>query len=131
MSNVYGERRVRSGLSLLALLIVVGQAPSARAGSRWTAEQARRWHAKEGWSVGSNYVPASAGNQIEMWSAATFDPRSIDRELRSANGLGFNTMRVFLHDLVWKEDPEGLYRRMDQFLAIADRHRIKVMFVFF
>jgi endo-1,4-beta-mannosidase len=40
-------------------------------------------------------------------------------------------MRVFLHSLAWKQDPEGFKNRMDQYLSISDRHGIKTMFVFF
>ncbi len=42
-----------------------------------------------------------------------------------------NTMRVFLHDLAYQQDPEGFLRRVDQFLAIAQRHRIRPMLVLF
>jgi len=37
--------------------------------------------------------------QLEMWQADTFDPQTIDRELGWAAGTGFNTVRVYLHDL--------------------------------
>jgi hypothetical protein len=67
-----------------------------------------------------------------MWQAATFDPAEIDRELGWAqHEYGMNTMRVFLHDLAWKQDPEGFKRRIDQFLAIAARHGIRPIFVLF
>src|SRR6266850_5764068 len=42
-----------------------------------------------------------------------------------------NTMRVFLHDLAWREDPEGFYSRVDKYLQIADKHGIKTLFVIF
>ena len=42
-----------------------------------------------------------------------------------------NTMRVFLHDLLWQQDAEGFKRRLDQFLTIAAKHKIKPMFVLF
>jgi hypothetical protein len=64
-----------------------------------------------------------------MWQADTFDPVIIDRELGWAEQLGFNTVRVFLHHLLWQEDADGFLGRVDQFLAIADRHHIRVMFV--
>ena len=66
-----------------------------------------------------------------MWQADTFDPARIDRELGWAEGIGMNTMRVFLHDLVWQQDAAGYKSRIDQFLAIADKHKIKTMFVLF
>ena len=42
-----------------------------------------------------------------------------------------NTMRVFLHDLLWKQDPEGFKKRIDTFLSIAAKHKIRPMFVLF
>jgi hypothetical protein len=91
--------------------------------------QANRWYSHQPWLVGSNFIPSTAINQLEMWQEDTFDLPSIDRELGWAEGLGMNTMRVFLHNLVWQEDPQGLLRRMDQFLQVADRHHIRITFV--
>ena len=98
---------------------------------RWTEAQANAWYAKQPWPVGANFVPRTAINQLEMWQADTFDPKTIDQELGWAAGIGMNTMRVFLHDILWRDDPIGLLARMDQYLAIADKHNIKTLFVFF
>nr|WP_315141466.1 cellulase family glycosylhydrolase [uncultured Flavobacterium sp.] len=97
----------------------------------WTKEQANSWYAKQPWLVGSNYNPSTAINQLEMWQEETFDPKRIDEELGWAEQIGMNTMRVYLHDLLHKEDAEGLYKRMDTFLEIADKHHIKILFVLF
>jgi hypothetical protein len=48
-----------------------------------------------------------------------------------AASLGFNTVRVFLHDLLWNQDAEGFLKRIDKFLAIADKYSIKTMLVLF
>lgn len=98
---------------------------------RWTIEKANAWYDQYPFLVGGNYVPASAINQLEMWQQDTFDPERIDFELRRASETGMNTMRVFLHDLAWKQDKEGFFSRVDQFLTIADKHGIKPMFVIF
>jgi hypothetical protein len=66
-----------------------------------------------------------------MWQAETFNPARIDQELAWAEGMGMNTMRVFLHDQLWAQDAEGFRKRIDQFLAIAARHGIKPMLVLF
>ncbi len=118
---------------LILLLLVVGaQFSSVRAdGVKWNEDRANAWYAATPWPVGANYVPRSAINQLEMWQADTFDLKSIDQELGWAEGIGMNTMRVFLHDLLWTEDSAGLLKRMDEYLAVADRHHIKTMFVFF
>lgn len=97
----------------------------------WTKEQANSWYAKQPWLVGSNYNPSTAINQLEMWQEGTFDPKRIDEELGWAEQIGMNTMRVYLHDLLHKEDAEGFYKRMDIFLEIADKHHIKILFVLF
>src|SRR4026207_1711452 len=89
---------------------------------KWSDQQARDWYAKQPWLVGSNYNPASAINQLEMWQADTFDPKRIDLELGWAEGLGMNTMRVFLHDLLWQQDAEGVQRGLEQCLSTAARH---------
>jgi hypothetical protein len=104
---------------------------AATASGQWTPERARAWYDSLGWVVGANYVPSSASNELEMWQAATWDPKTIDRELGWAESLGMNTMRVFLHDLAYRQDPQGFLRRVDEFLAIADRHRIRPMLVLF
>ena len=99
--------------------------------TRWSEEKANQWYSQQPWLVGSNYIPQSAINQLEMWQDATFDPAEIDKELRWAEAMGMNTMRVFLHDLLWQQDAEGFRRRIDQFLTIATRHHIRPLFVLF
>jgi Cellulase (glycosyl hydrolase family 5) len=115
-----------------AVLVLVCLASSALAQSaRWSEQRANDWYAKQPWLVGSNYIPKDAINELEMWQAASFDPAEIDKELGWAEGLGMNTMRVFLHDLLWEQDAPGFQKRIDQFLAIAARHHIRPLFVLF
>ena len=83
------------------------------------------------WRYGANFIPSTAINQLEMWQAETFDPATIDRELGWAEKIGMSVMRVYLHDLLHLLDRSGLFRRMDQYLKIADSHQIKTIFVFF
>lgn len=105
--------------------------PSQEHQDRWSEEQANSWYENQPWLVGANYNPRTAINQLEMWQAETFDLDTIDQELGWAADLGMNTMRVYLHDLLHKEDAPGLYQRMDQFLEVADKHGIKTLFVLF
>lgn len=112
---------------LVALLCVACYAQTPR----WPLQKAEQWYARQPWLVGSNYIPATAINQLEMWQADTFDPKRIDLELGWAEGLGMNTMRVFLHDLLWQQDPAGLRKRIDRFLQIASKHKIRPLFVLF
>lgn len=98
---------------------------------KWTKEQANNWYEKQGWLVGSNFIPSTAINQLEMWQAETFDTATIDKELGWAESLGMNVMRVYLHDLLHQQDSSGFYKRINTFLNIADRHHIRIMFVLF
>jgi hypothetical protein len=105
---------------------------STTAGSgRWTPERAWTWYSSQPWLVGFNYIPATAINTTEMWQAATFDPKSIDAELALAKDTGFNCVRVFVQYLVWEHDPRGLETRLDQFLALADKHGLRTLLVLF
>lgn len=95
----------------------------------WSSDRANEWYSHQPWPVGSNYITSSAINELEMWQPDTFDLPTIDRELGWAQGLGMNTMRVFLHNLLWQQDSQGFLRRLDQFLEVADKHHIRIMFV--
>src|SRR5689334_7501770 len=122
---------VRRVALVFVALLLCHAAAAAQARQRWTEQQAREWYARQPWLVGANYVPASAINELEMWQADTFDPKRIDSELGWAEGIGMNTMRVFLHDLAYSQDPQGFKRRVDRFLTICDKHHIKPMLVLF
>lgn len=124
---------------LLSAAVLAPVAPAAAqvaqtapgAASLWPAAKANEWYSRQPWMAGANYLPANAINQLEMWNADSFDPKRIDTELGWAKQFGMNVMRVYLHDMAHRDDPEGLKQRMDQFLAIADRHGIRIMFVLF
>jgi hypothetical protein len=111
--------------------LLIGLSTLGMAAERWSAEQARQWYQSQPWLVGCNFAPSSAINQLEMWQAETFDPETIDRELGWASDLGFTSLRVFLHDIPWRDNREGFFGRVDQFLEIAQRHNLGVMFVLF
>ena len=99
--------------------------------SRWSVAKAREWYRARPWIVGCNFILGTAINQLEMWQAETYDPATIERELGWAESLGFNALRVYLHDLVWSADAGGFAARIDDFLRIAQRHGMKVLLVLF
>lgn len=98
---------------------------------QWTEAEAAAWYAEQPWLVGVNFLPSTAVNQLEMWQPETYDEATIDREIGWAADLGFNTMRVFLHHLLWEADSAQFLDRIDGFLEIAERHGISTMFVLF
>ncbi len=124
---------LKSCLAVL-LIAVAWCAPSLRAQTdtgRWPEARANAWYAAQPWLVGANYVPSDAINQLEMFQAATWNPALNDKELGLAEGIGMNTIRVFLQDQLWQQDPEGFKQRLDAFLTIAARHHIRPLLVLF
>ncbi len=97
----------------------------------WSADKANVWYAKQGWLAGADFLPSTAINQLELWQQASFDTATINKELGWAANIGMNVMRVYLHDLAWKADAKGLKKRMDKFLSIAAKHKIKILFCIF
>jgi hypothetical protein len=118
-------------LPLILIAVVLCTTAVFSQTTRWSEQKANDWYAQQPWLVGSNYVPKSAINELEMWQEASFDPTQIDKELGWAEAMGMNTMRVFLHDLLWQQDAPGFRKRIDQFLTIAARHHIRPLLVLF
>ena len=124
--------QLRSTTLLLLLLIVHSVSAQKTVGREvWTKEKANEWYGKQPWLVGANFLPSTAINQMEMWQAETFDTATISRELKWAASIGMNTMRVFLHDQVHRDNSQGFKKRIEIFLRIANRYNIKPLFVLF
>ena len=115
------------GLAALQGMPVLAQGQT----DRWSEEKANGWYAQQPWLVGANFIPSDAINELEMFQAATFNPTLIDKELGLGESIGMNTMRVFLQDQLWQQDPEGFKKRLDTFLGIAARHHIRPLLVLF
>src|SRR5256885_1727002 len=102
---------MRFSLLCVAIVSLVSSAlfaiPIAFAAERWTPQHADDWYGAQPWLVGCNFLPSNAINQLEMWQSESFDAAAIDRELGFARSLGFNTVRVFLHNLPWHDDRDG------------------------
>jgi len=122
------RKSAAAALYVIAFLFSVARV-FASDGGVWSVERANAWYATQPWPVGSNFIPSTAINELEMWQADTFDLPTIDRELGWAQSLGMNSMRVFLHNLLWEQDSAGFLMRMNKFLEVADKHHIRVMFV--
>lgn len=132
-SNRFVHRRTALKASLLATAAAsLSPVPGASgAPARWSPDRANRWYRGQPWLVGANFIPSNAVNQLEMFQPGTYDPELIDSELRMARLIGFNTVRVFLHDQLWIQDQKGFQRRLGQFVEIAARHGVKPLFVLF
>lgn len=117
--------------ALAGSALAAGETDGEGHGARWSASQANAWYAQQPWLVGCNFIPSTAVNQLEMWQADTFDLDTIERELGWAAKIGFNAVRVYLHDLAWETDADGLKSRIDRYLDVAAKHKIRTAFVLF
>ena len=97
---------------------------------KWTEKQSNTWYSRQPWLVGCNFLPSSAINQLEMFQEDTFDQKTIERELDWAKDLGFNSLRVYLHDLLWSEK-EKFKKTFEKFLNICNEKEIKPIVVLF
>ena len=79
--------------------------------------------------VGTNYTNSSAVNEIQFWME--FNEAEIWRELGYAEGIGINSLRVFLHNIPYDTQPEKFFANIDRFLSMAARHKIRTIFIFF
>jgi len=120
---------------LLALFVTLpaaeGQKTTKAVQAPWSPEKAWTWYKSVRPIRGCNYLPRTAVNDTEMWQSETFDPKTIDQELGWAEEVGYNSLRVFLQYIVWEHDPDGLKKRMGEFLALANKHGLTVTFVLF
>lgn len=119
LSLACGEKKVKEkGKQLLE-----------KTGHRWSSEKAWDWYDKQPWYIGANFNPSSSINQLEFWQEDTFDPETIERELKWSEELGMNLHRVYLHNLLWEQDSIGFLNRLEIYLNLAQKHKIKTMFV--
>jgi hypothetical protein len=66
----------KTGL-LLFMIIFTFQVTALAQGQRWSEQKANDWYKQQPWLVGSNYVPATAINELEMWQADTLIKESM------------------------------------------------------
>lgn len=124
-------KHIVTAIALIALMAAACSPQARKPAERWSEERARAWYADMEWPVGCDYVPAYAGNQLQMWADATWDPQAIDSELALAEGLGFNSVRIFLHHELWQKEREAFIAHVEEFLSIADSHGISSLVTLF
>ena len=106
------------------------QAPAPEKVKQWTAEQARNWWDGQEWPVGCMMIPAGTRNQYDLWQSITWDESQLQREFALCSKLGFNTVRLYLHEDIWFADAEGFKQRIGKVLDIAAENGIRITFTF-
>lgn len=98
---------------------------------RWSKERIWQWYNSRPWMRGCNYMSADCANRIDQWQALGFEQRlkTTDEELALAAKTGFNTIRIILEYVVWKEEHDSFLERFDRYLDVCAKHGISCMVV--
>ena len=96
----------------------------------WTIDKINDWYFSKGWLTGCNYLPSSAINQLEMFQEDSFDFHTNKKEIGWASDLGFNSLRIYLHDLLW-QDKDNFKKNLNEILALCASLEIKPILVLF
>jgi len=115
----------------LMFVLLAFQQGLAQSTPRWTEQRAQAWFQQQPWRAGVNFLPSTASNQFEMFQEKSFDEETLKRELSWAGELGFNMVRVFLHDLLLESEGAAFLDKVDKFLSIANNAGIGSMLVLF
>ncbi|QDU58259.1 cellulase family glycosylhydrolase [Aeoliella mucimassa] len=122
------RRSIRLSALLLTTMVLLSLPAAAQ---QWSVQQSQEWYEKQPWLVGCNFLPSTAINQIEMWQTSTWDKATIERELTWAQQLGFNSVRVYLHDVVYAHERQAFLDHIDRFLNICQQRGIRPILVLF
>ena len=93
-------------------------------------EPAAPLHIDWSWVRGAVYLRSDAVNSVQMWHEYWDHTDVLDRELSYASCYGFNMVQVYLHWIVWDRHRKEYLKRIDDFLARAAKHGLKVNFIF-
>lgn len=99
---------------------------------KWSVERIWDWYDKESWLRGCNFMGSDCVNRIDQWQELDFEKKlnTAERELKLASETGFNTVRLILEYIVWREDHDGFMKRLDCYLDTAFKYGIRSMLVF-
>jgi hypothetical protein len=101
-------------------------------GEKWSKERIWEWYNSRPWIRGCNYMSADCANRIDQWQKLGFEERleTTDKELALMAKTGFNSIRIILEYIVWKEQHDGFMERFDRYLDVCSKHGISCMVVF-
>ena len=100
--------------------------------SVWSKEKAWEWYNSRKWIRGCNFMGSDCANRIDQWQELEFEERlkTADSELELAANIGYNSIRIILEFIVWKEEHDGFMKRLEEYIKTAAKHGISCMIVF-
>lgn len=122
---------MKKTLTLIFCLLALFGMQNSLSAQVWDNAKAWQWAKDNPWYCGVNYIPACAINYTAMWDKAHFAPDVIDKELSLMEDIGMNCVRVVLQYIVYEDNPRHFLKAFNTFLKICDKHKIKVMPIFF
>ncbi len=96
--------------------------------NKWSKERAWKWYNAHHWIRGCNYMSADCVNRVDQWQALHFEEtlRTTEEELKVMQELGFNSVRLILEYVVWKEEHEGFLERFERYISLCDKYGFPV-----
>ena len=96
---------------------------------RWSKERIWEWYDSRPWMRGCNYMSADCANRVDQWQELGFEERfkTTEEEFKLMQETGFNTVRLILEYIVWKEEHDGFMERFDRYLSLCDKYGISCM----
>ena len=97
--------------------------------TRWTKEQAHEWYNARPWFRGCNYMSADCANRIDQWQSLGWEERfaTTEEELKLMQQTGFNTVRLIIEYVVWKEEHDFFLEHFDRYLDLCAKYGISCM----
>ena len=99
--------------------------------NKWSKERAWEWYNAHPWIRGCNYMSADCVNRIDQWQALHFEERfrTTEEELKVMQELGFNSVRIILEYVVWKEEHDSFLERFERYISLLDKYGISAIVV--
>ena len=98
---------------------------------RWSKERIWEWYNARPWMRGCNYMSADCANRVDQWQALGFEERlkTTEEEFKLMQQMGYNTVRLILEYIVWKEEHDGFMDRFERYIALCAKYGISCMIV--
>ena len=99
--------------------------------NKWSKERIWNWYNSRPWIRGCNYMSADCANRIDQWQEYGFEERfkTTEEEFKLLKETGFNSIRIIIEFLVWKEEHDSFLKRFDRYLDLCEKYGITCMVV--